>query len=257
VAAVEDSAFGPWLNQDGIYRIEDASRQIARVGQGRILDRVRRHRASPVVFPHRLVAATATDGAWTVAERCYLEERLADHWLAAGHALASSTFIREHPLLPAGRRPAMDAVLKGLLELLAAGQRLDERGNPLGFRPCTSYPGVARTRASTWFKEFPTGTKLEFRDAHVFARALARHRDVVLLPDSLIHLLPASHVGKLFRQDHLRFLTEAGAVDIGSGIGRTTLAVACPTAAALMKRATAGRLHNGSKWRPLRASGAH
>lgn len=251
IAAVEDPAFGPLLNQDGVYRIEDASGQIARIGQGRVIDRVRRHRARPIVFPHRLIAATPIKTPWSVAERCYLEERLADHWLAAGHALASSTFMREHPMLPLAGRATMDGVLAEIVDLLAEGLRLEERGNPLRFMPHDP-PSATRPFGvgATFYRRFAAGTELEFRNARILARAIARRHDVLLLPGSLIHLEPTTHVGVLFRRQHTQFVAAAEVEDVGGGIGRTRRPISSPTAASLLKRTTGGRSHNADKWRP-------
>ena len=255
IASAEDPRFSPWLTRTGLYRIEDLSGQIARVGQGIILDRVRRHRARPMVFPHRLMAATALGRAWTTAQRCYLEERLANHWLAAGHALASSMYMRENQRLPQTEKVCMELVLGALLDLLSEGLRLEEKGNPMGFQPHHPSPGASLlSTEAIWLRRFAPGTQLEFRSAEIFALALARREDVVLLPGSLVHLTPTSHVGALFRRQHHLFLTTAGTVPVSATIGRTQVLVGCPTAASLIKHATAGRLHNGDRWRP-RAGG--
>ncbi len=47
--AIEDPRLAPWLSLHGIYRVEDPSGSIARVGEGKVIDRLRRHRAAPVL----------------------------------------------------------------------------------------------------------------------------------------------------------------------------------------------------------------
>jgi len=256
VTAVEDPKFGPYLNQDGLYRVEDTSGHIARVGQGRILDRIRRHRARPIVFPHRVIAATPASGTWNVSERCYLEAQLADRWLAHGHALASSVFIRDFPALNLRERQAMDVVLDDVCRLIAVGTRLNGTLAEDFDVVAASQVHPVR-RSSVWFRQFVAGTCLEYRDGRIHAQAVARRNDVILLPHSLVHLEMSQSVGEAFRAEHGKFLVDAGVIDLGSGIGRTQRLVAHPTAAGLIKRTTAGRIHNADKWRPTEASHPH
>lgn len=248
--SVEDPKFGPFLNRNGLYRVEDQSGRVARIGQGRILDRVRRHRSKIIVFPHRVIAAAPALGAWDASERCYLEAQLADRWLAQGHALASSVFIRDYPALSLRQRQAMNLVLDDVCALIAAGLRIEERDNPLGFRPVESPGPSPARRSAAWFRQFAAGTSLEYTDGRIHASAIARRNDVLLLPQSLVHLEPSRSVGLAFLREHQCFLREAAVLDLGGGVGRTQRPVTNPTAAGLIKRITAGRIHNADKWRP-------
>lgn len=251
VSAVEDPRYAPRLNQNGVYRVEDKSGTIARVGQGRVLDRVRRHRAKPVVVPHSVIAGVPNDGEWTVAERCYLEAKLADHWLSQGHALSSSTFIRDYPTLDFAKRKRMDVVLNQILRLIDAGKALVNGDDLFGFLPIETGESTALfSRESQWSRRFSPGTQLVYADCYIEARAVARRRDVVLLPDSLVRLSLSPTVGATFAKDFASFLTDARVIDLGGGIGRTRHPIAHATAAGLIKRTTGGRIHNADKWRP-------
>ncbi|MGB3337637.1 MAG: hypothetical protein WBA73_10695, partial [Devosia sp.] len=82
--AIDDPRLAPWLSLNGIYRVEDPSGSVARIGEGKAIDRLRRHRAAPVVLPARVVAAFAAEGEWSVLERRYLEAAFANAWIAEG-----------------------------------------------------------------------------------------------------------------------------------------------------------------------------
>lgn len=254
IAAAEDPRFGPYTTRNGIYRVEDASARVARIGQGRILDRVRRHRASRVVMPSRLICAVPRQGEWSFSERCYLETQWAYYWRTLGHALASGTFVTAFPGLSASRRAALDTVIAGINELVAAGSRLlagnlnrefwpVEPKRPMGAQSGSSMPvGYHRT--------YPVGTRLLYETNRLLAKALVQVDGVILLPESLVHLSVGTSIGTVFRRQHAIFLSDAGTIAMAQDLGRTTRAVSQPTAAAMIKRISGGRVHNADRWQP-------
>ena len=257
VSALEDPRFGPVLTRNGIYRIEDASGHIARMGQGRILDRVRSHRAAPIILPARILAAVPANGEWSSGQRTFLEASWAAYCRLQGDALASNVFVRHFPSLDAPQRKVLEAVLSDTLALLAAGgvllagdphdlflpleYQISNQGGPTPLEKTAGQP-------SAYFRRFETGTCLRYDDGRIVATALARDVDVVLDPESLVYTTLASTVGAAFGQSHRDFLQLAAVVPIGPDLGRTTRPVAQPTAAALIKRATGGRTHSSSRW---------
>ena len=255
VGGSEDPRFGHLLTRSGLYRIEDASGRIARVGQGTILDRIRRHRAAPVVLAWRLVAVVPRPGSWSFEERCYLESRWAAFWRARGHALAASTFMTRFKL-DESQRAALERVLDQIIELESLAKRLFD-GDPLDeFYPALANDGRERLKGPAHlFRTFPAGTLLEYQGGGVDARAKVLRRSVLLEANSTVCLSVGRSVGAVFYAQHREFLTETGTVELNEHVGRTIKPFECATAAAAIKRVTGGRVHNASKWQ-MRVSGS-
>jgi hypothetical protein len=252
IGAVEDPRFGPWLTRSGVYRVEDSTGTIARIGQGHVLGRVRQHRIRRVVLPQRLIAAVPRTERWSAAERCWLESRWARYWLDAGKVLASTTFLHHFPELDAASRSATDALLAEIIALVDQGLRL-AGGDITGFSPAqdAGAPAAAFGAAPprmAYHRQFTAGTELVYEDGRIRARAVAQHRSVQLHPGSLVRLTPCKWVGPEFVRAHRQFVEMARVELLDDDIGRTRQAVAAPTAAALVKRVTGGRTHNGDRW---------
>jgi len=111
----------------GIYRVEDPARRLVRVGEGRILDRLRRHRASPLLRPVRVVAAIPVRRDWTVGERLYLETCWAEHSWLAGYTLASDRFVHNFLSLSELHRAELDRQFEMILGLVDAASRACRR----------------------------------------------------------------------------------------------------------------------------------
>jgi hypothetical protein len=267
--AIEDPRLAQWLSLTGIYRVEDPSGSVARIGEGRVIDRLRRHRAAPVVLPARIVAAFSAEGEWLVHERRYLENAFAQAWIDEGNALASMTFDRHsHLHLEPSRRLQLMQVLHRVLELIRLGEAvLDGDADFVPLPPhATEWPlpptalrgpadevvgpalliGLAREPVS--FRRFEVGTRLRYEDGRVSALATVRDGLVVLHTNSSVHVQPSASVGQRYRRQHAAFL-QAARVMGNADIGITRVPVAGRTAASLMKLVTAGRAHVASRWR--------
>lgn len=266
--AIEDPRLAPWLSLHGIYRVEDPSGSIARIGEGKAIDRLRRHRAAPVVLPARIVAAFSAEGEWSVLERKYLETAFAHAWVAEGNVLSSSTFDRQiHLQLDLARRAELTIVIHRILDLIFLGERVLD--GDAHFRPLpadarewpmapTTIPGPADevvgpallidlAREPTIYRRFEVGSRLRYADGRIAALATVRDGSIVLHPGSSVYTQTTISVGQRYRSTHARFL-EAARVVGNSEIGITRVAIAGRTAASLIKMVTAGRTHVASRW---------
>lgn len=268
MCAIEDPRLAPWLSLAGIYRIEDPSGTLARVGEGKVIDRLRRHRAAPVILPARVVAAFNAQREWTVQERKYLECEFAHAWVAEGNGLASTTFDR-HPYFRMAHdmRNGLSVVMERVLDLVHLGERVldgdaDFRPLPAGATEWpmapTSVPGPADevvgpavvmhlAKETAHYHRFEVGSRLRYADGKIAALATVREGTVVLHPGSSVYLRTSPVVGKRYRSAHAAFL-EAARVVGGAEIGFTRVALAGRTAAALIKMVTAGRTHVAARW---------
>lgn len=268
VCAIEDPRLAPWLSLNGIYRIEDPSGSIARIGEGKVIDRLRRHRAAPVVIPARVIAAFSAVGEWAVPERKFLEAEFAHAWVAEGNALASTTFDR-HPYfrLSLGQRHNLSMVMETIHELALIGERILD--GDAAFRPLppdatdwpmppTSILGPADevvgpaividlAREARNYRNFDVGTRLRYADGRIAALATVRDGTVVLHPGSSVYLQASPAVGQRYRDAHSRFL-ETARVAGNAEVGFTRVAIAGRTAASLIKMVTGGRTHVASRW---------
>lgn len=266
--AIEDPRLAPWLSLHGIYRVEDPSGAIARVGEGKVIDRLRRHRAAPVILPARIVAAFSAEGEWSVLERKYLEAAFAHAWVAEGNVLSSTTFDRQsHLQRDLARRADLTIAMHRILDLIFLGERVldgDAHFHPLPadarewpMAP-TSVPGPADevvgpalmidlAREPTIYRRFEVGSRLRYADGKIAALATVRDGSIVLHPGSSVYTQTTISVGQRYRSTHARFL-EAARVVGNSNIGITRVAIAGRTAASLIKMVTAGRTHVASRW---------
>lgn len=254
ITACEDPRFGPWTARDGLYRIEDQTGKIARLGQGNILSRVRQHRATRVVFPQRLIVAVPEAREWSADERCFLELNWAEHWRSLGHALTSSMFIRHFPTLTLADRTRLDQQLAAIVNLAQWGQRLLD-GDLMGQfreddRSERPFPG---RRTAIYTRSFSPGTNLRFSDHKITAEAVVLQEGVMLLVGSQVHLTCSKAVGARFGRLHGEFLEAVLPDRKDNETGYTTAATVLSTAASLLKRVTAGRNHNADGWQ-LQAS---
>ena len=266
--AIEDPRLAPWLSLHGIYRVEDPSGAIARVGEGKAIDRLRRHRAAPVVLPARIVAAFSAEGEWSVQERKYLETAFAHSWVAEGNVLSSTTFDRQsHLQLDLARRADLTIVMHRILDLIFLGERVldgdahfrplpaDAREWPMAptavLGPADEVVGPALlidlAREPTIYRRFEVGSRLRYADGKIAALATVRDGSIVLHPGSSVYTQTTISVGQRYRSTHARFL-EAARVVGNSDIGITRVAIAGRTAASLIKMVTAGRTHVASRW---------
>lgn len=266
--AIEDPRLAPWLSLNGIYRVEDPSGSFARIGEGRVIDRLRRHRAAPIVLPARIVAAFSAEGEWSAEERKYLETAFAHSWTAEGNVLSSTMFEREsHLRLDLARRTALTRILNTILDLIYLGERVLD--GDADFRPLppdakewpmapTSVPGPAEEvvgpalmidlcREPASFRRFEVGSRLRYADGRIAALATVRDGSIVLHPGSSVYTQTTISVGQRYRATHARFL-EAARVVGSADIGITRVAIAGRTAASLIKLVTAGRTHGASRW---------
>lgn len=264
VAASEDPAFGPYLCRRGIYRIEDPTGSVARIGEGRVIDRVRRHRASPPVLPARLVAAFPTDDGWSPDQRRFLEETWANRWAAEGNVLASARFTRR-PLI---HDPVVVAQLQSELDyiddLAAIALRILDNdadefaevtfGDRESVRPGHASPKRIEeakflpARQGPLTTALPSGTSLFFADGRIEARATVRRSEVALHEGSGVYVVTAASTGARFRSLHDAFLA-AAQVKANGNVGVTNVRVASSSAAHLIKHVTGGRFHAVSRWR--------
>lgn len=266
--AIEDPRLAPWLSLNGIYRVEDPSGAVARIGEGKVIDRVRRHRAAPVVLPARIVAAFSAEGGWSVQERKYLETAFAHAWVAEGNVLSSTTFDRQiHLQLDLARRAELSIVMHRILDLIFLGERVLD--GDAQFRPLpadarewpmapTVIPGPAEevvgpallidlAREPSIYRRFEVGSRLRYADGRIAALATVRDGSIVLHPGSSVYKQTTISVGQRYRSTHSRFL-EAARVVGNLDIGITRVAIAGRTAASLIKLVTAGRTHVASRW---------
>ena len=266
--AIEDPRLAPWLSLNGIYRVEDPSGTVARIGEGRVIDRLRRHRAAPVVLPARIVAGFSAEGEWSVQERKYLETAFAHAWVAEGNVLSSTTFDRQsHFHLNLARRAELTIAMRRILDLIYLAERVldgdahfyplpaDAREWPMA---PTSVPGPADevvgpallidlAREPTVFRRFEIGSRLRYADGRIAALATVRDGSIVLHPGSSVYTHTTISVGQRYRSTHRRFLELARVVG-NSDIGITRVPVAGRTAASLIKMVTAGRTHVAARW---------
>ena len=275
VCAMEDTVVSRWLGLDGIYRVEDMTGR-ARIGQGNIADRVRRHRAYPTVLPVRLVAMTGIATNWTFSERCYLEEQLALDWVAQGFGLVSTTFNRGDGQLPEDQRIALDLQLVEGLWLVRLAERIMDRDadeltavspglpisvpSPAGLMPLrASSPAemsslrevslLERGKEAAIYRHFMEGTELMFTDGRIVAYAAAEVSSVALRAGSTVHLATTRSTGKRFAAMHRTFLDCASVTSQDNDIGKTGRPVSAVSAAQLLKLVTGGRVHSATKWR--------
>lgn len=265
ISAIEDPRFLRWLGQRGVYRIEDVGGSIARIGEGRVIDRLRRHRSHPILIPGVVTAAFATKEEWSYITRRALEARLAASWVAEGNCLASRTFnwqiLNDYPEMlrtvsqlhcdleelcylserildhDADQFVAVDAIMKS------------EAVNQAPVR-ITAIGPVARlnqTRHALHARIFPSGCRIRFEDGLVAAHASVHRDGVTLLPGSTVYRSVGPQAGRNFRRRHIDFLAQAGVSDEGE-IGTTAVAVVADSAAFLLKSITGGRIHMASRW---------
>jgi hypothetical protein len=272
VCGVEDARFGAWLGGRGIYRVENPTGTVARIGEGRVIDRVRRHRAAPVVLPALLVAAFGSDREWSYVERRYLEEAWSNRWVAAGNVLASRTFTRRPLIDDGGVVRRLQAVLDCIDDLALTGMRVLDNDaddfSPVADGEVEAWPvpsserhsiSIVRAeadaparihpvRSSVHSQRFPDGTQLRFEDGCISASATALSKDVVLHAGSTVYLTVSPSVGRIFAAQHQAFLL-AAKVEPKGEIGVTRAPIISASAAYLLKHVTAGRAHTVSRWR--------
>lgn len=275
VCAMEDVMVSRWLGLNGIYRVDDLA-GMARIGQGQIANRMRRHRAHPKVLPVRLTAMTGLRQEWTFSERCYLEERFALDWIGQGLGLVSSTFNRGTGGLSNDVRAGLDRQLAAGLRLIRLADRILDHDadeltavdpgmfltvpSPSDLRPLVSeidmpvepvgnVPFVERAKDSAVYHRFADGTDLMFTDGWIVAYATARTSGPILHAGSTVHLAASPNTGRRFADLHQRFLDQAGVTPHHERVGRTGRHIGAATAAQLMKLVTAGRVHSATKWR--------
>ena len=268
MCALEDPRLAPWLSLAGIYRVEDPSGSVARVGEGKVIDRLRRHRAAPVLLPARMVAAFGAQRQWTVQERKFLETELANALVAEGNVLASRTFDR-HPVFGLSRtdRHHLSYILGHILELAYLGERVLDGDADFAVLPAdatewpmapTSMPGPADevvgpavvmdlAREAHNPRAFEVGARLRYADGKIAALATVRNETIVLHPGSSVYIQTSPSVGKRYCSAHTKFLEAAKVVGNGE-VGVTRMAIAGRTAASLIKMVTAGRTHGAARW---------
>ncbi|WP_404404495.1 hypothetical protein [Pelagibacterium halotolerans] len=267
VCAIEDPRFGSWLGQRGIYRVENETGSVARIGEGCVIDRVRKHRSAPIIIPARVVAGFGATVQWALPERRYLEGRFASAWVSEGNALAATTF-EQRSVGQSHVRARLDADLRTLLHLIRTAERvLDNDADH--FSVCSSAEGwpmapiaikgpaeevigtevplpSAGTALTT--RTFAAGTRLRYEDGRISALATVRPDRIVLHPGSSIYMQTSKSVGARFVAMHSEFLVSSKAIGNGS-VGFTRLAVSAWSAASLLKFVTGGRAHAAFRWR--------
>lgn len=271
ISAIEDPKFMGWLSLRGIYAVEDVHSTVARVGEGRVLHRVRRHRLAPVLIPSRVNAAFGLSEEWGYSTRRYMEARLAAAWTAEGNTLATTVFnwkiLDEQPDLRA-QLDVKSAALQGLLMIsnrildndadefteLAPGHGLSWPIPP-GIRetpeetvePLVGEAKLVQTRRNASARVYPHGCRLRYEDGHICAIASVR-RDVVLLhPGSTVYRATGRQAGRNFRKSHEKFLAVAR-VSGREEVGTTQVTVVADSAAYLLKNVTGGRVHSAHRW---------
>ena len=271
ICAIEDPIFLAWIGQRGVYRIEDTHSVMARIGEGRVVDRLRRHRRAPMLVPGRVSAAFGLNDEWGYYERRYLEARLAGAWRDDGNILASQIFnwkiLEDNPLL----RMSLDArhdSLQSLIDLsnrildndadefvevvFGDGARWPKPRVDLGtaepeIEELSGEVHIEQTRYSTHARVFPHGCRLRYEDGRICALASVRRDSVVLHPGSSVYQSTGAQAGRTFRKRHLDFLRSAR-VDGGGEIGTTRVTVVADSAAFLIKNVTGGRVHVAHRW---------
>lgn len=265
VTATEDPAFGAFLCRRGIYRIEDPTGSIARIGEGRVIDRVRRHRAAPPLLPARLVAAFSIESEWSTDERRFLEETWANRWVAEGNVLASTRFTRRplihDPDVVARLQRELDCV--DHLDALALRVLDNDADGFAEIKFADPGSGIADEEAGKdeipqarflpdrhgpLTASLPSGTKLHFADGQIEAHATVGHNEVALHEGSGVYVHPSASTGRRFRSLHEAFMVAAKVTVVGA-VGITKVKVVSPSAAHLIKHVTAGRFHATSRWR--------
>lgn len=270
VSAVEDPRYLRWLGQRGIYRIESPDGSLARVGEGRVIDRLRRHRSAPMLIPGRVSAAFRISRQWSYPERRYMEARLAASWIAAGNTLTSRTFNWTILNGDAEMRQDLDPRFHLLERLLNLSDRIldndaDEfvellpRPSKSDLMPASSDASdpeteylqsevrLERARQAGHLRVFPNGCRLRFEDGRICALASVRRNEVILHPGSKVYRITGGQAGRNFKKIHDDFLRAAGVSDDGQ-TGTTRVAVVTDSAAFLLKNVTGGRIHVASRW---------
>lgn len=270
ITAIEDPKFLNWLGLRGIYRIEDVSGSVARVGEGRVIHRLRRHRAAPMLLPGRVSVAFGLSKEWGYSERRYLEACVASRWSEEGNVHASRNFSWQ--ILD--NSPEHQEILSALHEGIQSLWRISERvldndadeftdvlpgtgvtfpGPPVGEWPepddefLSSAFYLKQQRYSLQCRVFPEGSRLKFEDDRVMAYASVLGRSVILHPGSTVHMTTGLQAGRSFQAKHQTFLAAANVEGDGE-IGTTRIAVVAETAAYLLKTLTGARVHNGDRW---------
>ncbi|MDV3253690.1 hypothetical protein DevBK_20310 [Devosia sp. BK] len=271
VTSIEDPTFLRWLGLRGIYSVEDINGSFARIGEGRVIERLRRHRKAPLLLPGRVVAAFGLSREWPYVARRYLEARLASSWVAGGNSLVTRTFnwtiLNNNPSL----RAELDGRHDALCEMIRTTERiLDNDADEFTEVPSGTrfFRDVLRTeraeedapdesgwtevrieqqRAVAHARTFPPGSRLRFEDGLIRALAVVRRDAVVLEPGSTVYTSTGQQAGRNFRKTHSRFLA-AAQVEQECEVGITRVAVTADSAAFLIKAATGGRVHVASRW---------
>ena len=270
ISAIEDPRFLRWLGRRGIYRIEDPSGSLARIGEGRVIDRLRTHRLRPVLVPGRVSAAFALNGEWPYSTRRYLEARLAASWTEDGNGLTNRTFNwtilntdSELRIELDGRHLALRSLLEASDRILdhdadefvatLAGTAFEDAPAPLPLAgrivvPFNPAPvRLRQTRHGNHVRVFPQDSSLRYDDGLINAIATVRDDGVVLEPGSRVYRTTGGQAGRKFRLTHRQFLTAARVTD-GNEFGTTRSAVIADSAAFLIKNVTGGRVHVASRW---------
>ena len=258
ISAIEDPRFLRWLGQRGIYRIESRDGSLARVGEGRVIDRLRKHRSAPMLVPGRVSAAFGLTREWCYSTRRYLEARMAASWTEGGSALTSRTFnwtiLNGRPELRA-ELDLRHAILQSLLE---TGDRIldNDADEFVAMLPDPARTGMAppraeealeieadpvhgaevrieRARQADHMRVFPIGCRLRFDDGCICAFASVRRGEVVLHPGSQVYRVPGGQAGRNFRKAHEESAEATVVTD---------------SAAFLIKNVTGGRVHVASRW---------
>lgn len=271
ISGIEDPKFLPWLGLRGIYRIEDINGSVARVGEGRVIHRLRRHRAAPMLLPGRVSVAFGLTREWSYTERRYLEACVAARWSDDGNVHASRNFSWRILDASPQHQSSLNRLHDGIQSLwalserildndadefteIAAGTRISFPGPPLG---SVSQPSDDEFLASAyWLQQqrhslhprvYPEGCRLKFEDDRIEAFASVRGGAVILHPGSSVHMTTGTQAGRTFQEKHRIFLT-AAKVDGDGEVGTTRVAVVAETAAYLLKTLTGARVHNGDRW---------
>lgn len=267
ISAIEDPRFLIWLGQSGVYRMESRDGSFARIGEGRVINRLRTHRSKLIMVPGKVVAVFGLSEEWTFPMRRYLETRLAADWVEEGNALTHRTFnwtvLNDRPDL----REQLDRQHEVIRYLLEASERIldndaDEWVEELSDRrsmlprseakPTTIAlqhveVRLCRSRQAPHLRIFPHGSRLRLDDGIIHAEALVRRGDVILQPGSSVYRTLGIQAGRTFERIHRDFL-ELGQVTDEGATGKTRVAVATDSAAFLLKNVTGGRMHMASRW---------
>jgi hypothetical protein len=157
------------------------------------------------------------------------------------------------PALGSRRRAVLDGRLGEIIALAEAGIRLIEGDVACEFESCeepwlVENPAPSAARGDGYHRTYAVGTRLLYEAEAIVARAVVQSDAVMLEPESLVRLQLGESVGAKFAREHKRFLAAAGTIPIDGQVGRTTEPAWAPTAAALIKRVSGGRVHNSDRW---------